>query len=115
MPISRGNMNRFQNKLTLWMLAFCLMLPVAISPVLAKGQASSSSSDATTKKSKKQAKRKAAGEKKAAAETTEAAAASVKSSGKKSSKRSKAARVALDRKSTRLNSSHTVISYAVFC
>src|SRR5258708_35217226 len=61
MPISRGNMNRFQNRLTLWMLAFCLVLPGAISPVLAKAQAIStdSSSDASTKKPKKRAKRAA--------------------------------------------------------
>lgn len=33
-------MNHFQSKLTLWMLAFCLMLTAAISPALARAQAS---------------------------------------------------------------------------
>jgi len=36
-------MNRSQSKLILWMLAFCLMLAVAISPALAKAQASGTS------------------------------------------------------------------------
>ena len=39
-------MNRSQSKLILWMLAFCLMLAVAISPALAKAQASGTSSAA---------------------------------------------------------------------
>ena len=48
-----------RHKLTLWMLAFCLMLTVTISPALAKAQAGSSdtSSPNTTKKSKKKAKK----------------------------------------------------------
>ena len=33
-------MNHSQNKLTLWMLSFCLMLTIGISPALAKAQAS---------------------------------------------------------------------------
>jgi len=37
-------MNYSLSKLTLWMLAFCLLLTVAISPALAKAQASGTSS-----------------------------------------------------------------------
>ena len=39
-------MNYLPRKLTLWMLAFCLMLAAGISPVLAKAQASSGNSTA---------------------------------------------------------------------
>ncbi len=39
-------MNYSPKKLTLWMLAFCLMLAVTISPALAKAQASGTSSAA---------------------------------------------------------------------
>jgi hypothetical protein len=39
-------MNYSPSKLTLWMLAFCLMLTVAISPALATAQASDTSSAA---------------------------------------------------------------------
>ena len=42
MPLNLARKNEsLKNKLTLWMLAFCLMLTVAISPALAKAQASS--------------------------------------------------------------------------
>jgi len=51
-------MNYSGYKLTVWILAFCLMLTVTISPALAKTQAGSSdtSSSDTTKKAKKKAK-----------------------------------------------------------
>src|SRR3984893_1298461 len=91
--ISRGKMNRFQNKLTLWMLAFCLMLTVAMSPVLANAQASSAdtTSDTTTKKSKKKAKKeKAAADKKAAAADKAAANDTTAATTKKSRKSKKA-------------------------
>jgi hypothetical protein len=39
-------MNHSQSKLTLWILVFCLLLTVAISPALAKPQASDTSSAA---------------------------------------------------------------------
>jgi hypothetical protein len=42
-------MNRSQGKLTLWMLAVCLMLLAALSPALSTAQASSSSSSAPAK------------------------------------------------------------------
>ena len=38
-------MNHSQNKITLWMLAFCLMLTIGISPALAKAQASSNNTN----------------------------------------------------------------------
>jgi cytoskeletal protein RodZ len=52
-------MNYSKHKLTLWILTFCLMLTVAISPALATAQAGSSdtSSKDTTKKSKKKAEK----------------------------------------------------------
>jgi hypothetical protein len=43
-------MNHCQNKVTLWMLAFCLMLTGAISPALSKAQASSSGASSTAAK-----------------------------------------------------------------
>jgi len=43
-------MNRSQKKLTLWMLAFCLMLTVAISPALTKAQASASGTSSAAAK-----------------------------------------------------------------
>jgi|ERR1039458_8305989 hypothetical protein len=43
-------MNHSQSKLTLWMLAFCLMLTVAISPALAKAQASASGTSSAAAK-----------------------------------------------------------------
>jgi hypothetical protein len=43
-------MNRSQNKLTLWILVFCLMLTVDISPALAKAQASPSNTNSTAAK-----------------------------------------------------------------
>jgi hypothetical protein len=43
-------MNRSQSKLTLRMLAFCLMLAVAVSPAFAKAQAGSSSTGSTAAK-----------------------------------------------------------------
>jgi hypothetical protein len=43
-------MNDFASKLTLWMLAFCLMFTAGISPALAKAQASSSSPSSTAAK-----------------------------------------------------------------
>jgi len=43
-------MNHSQKKLTLWMLAFCLMLTVGISPALAKAQASSTGTSSTAAK-----------------------------------------------------------------
>src|ERR1700674_2218562 len=87
-------MNRFQNQFTLWMLAFCLILTVAISPATATAQASSTdtSSDTTTKKSKKKArKEKAAAEKKAAAADKAAAGDTTATTTKKSRKSKKAA------------------------
>jgi hypothetical protein len=44
------NMNRSQSKLTLWMLAFGLLLTVAISPALAKAQASAASTNSSAAK-----------------------------------------------------------------
>ena len=43
-------MNLFHSKLTLWMLAFCLMLTVAISPALAKAQASATGANSSATK-----------------------------------------------------------------
>jgi uncharacterized iron-regulated membrane protein len=43
-------MNRSQSKLTLWMLAFCLLLTVAISPALAKAQASAAKTNSSAAK-----------------------------------------------------------------
>ena len=43
-------MNHSQSKLTLWMLAFCLMLTVAISPALTKAQASASGTSSAAAK-----------------------------------------------------------------
>jgi hypothetical protein len=43
-------MNHSQNKLTLWILVFCLMLTVDISPALAKAQASPSNTNSTAAK-----------------------------------------------------------------
>jgi hypothetical protein len=66
-------MNHPQKKLTLWMLAFGLMLTVAISPPLAKAQmaadksAASDTMAATTKKSEKTAAADASASKTAAA------------------------------------------------
>lgn len=70
-------MNRSRHKLTLWMLALCLVLTVVISPALAKTQASSggTSSPDTTKKSKKKSKKD-----KASADDTVAAAAAAPAS-----------------------------------
>jgi hypothetical protein len=65
-------MNYSRHKQTLWMLAFCLMLTVAISPALAVTQAGlSDTSSSETKKPKKKAKKdKAAADDKAAAGDT---------------------------------------------
>jgi hypothetical protein len=43
-------MNYSQSKLTLWMLAFCLMLTFAISPALAKAQASAPGTNSSAAK-----------------------------------------------------------------
>ncbi len=43
----RGNMNHSPGKHVPWILAFCLMLSVAISPALAKAQASTTGASAT--------------------------------------------------------------------
>jgi len=43
-------MNRSQNKLTLWILAFCLTLTAGISPALAKAQASSTGTSSAAAK-----------------------------------------------------------------
>ncbi len=48
-------MNQSVRKLTLWMLAFCLMFAIGISPALAKAQASSSSTSSTAAKPAAQA------------------------------------------------------------
>jgi hypothetical protein len=48
-------MNDFASKLTLWMLAFCLMFPAGTSTALAKAQASSSSPSSTAAKPAAQA------------------------------------------------------------
>ncbi len=42
-------MKRSRSKLTLWMLAFCLLLTVGISPALAKAQASSNDTSSAAK------------------------------------------------------------------
>jgi hypothetical protein len=43
-------MKRAQSKLTPWILAFCLMLTVAISPALAKAQASATGTNSSATK-----------------------------------------------------------------
>src|SRR5208282_365916 len=42
-------MNHSQSKLTLWMLAFCLIITIGISPALAKPQASSADTSSAAK------------------------------------------------------------------
>jgi len=43
-------MNHSQNKLTLWMLAFCLIITIGISPALAKAQAGSTDTNSAAGK-----------------------------------------------------------------
>jgi hypothetical protein len=77
-------MNHSQNKLTVWMLAFCLMLTIGILPALAKAQGSSTDTSSAAAKPAAQANPSAtpAAPKTTAGKASSSEIAAAKASGK---------------------------------